>query len=158
MFKKLSILSILAITLLAQNITQPKYLVYKETTLSSAAEVITVQQPASGGKIVNFTDAYIYCSVACNPTIEINGTAASATTLAVIPLSNTLNASPTTAWSASNAGVGTVVGKFSIAAGIPYPLDLSGMRMQGNSNTTNMTVRTDSITGTVRIQIRWIEQ
>lgn len=157
MFKKLSLLLSFIVILNSQNLN-PKYVVYKETTLSSTAEVITIQQPASGAKIVNFTDAFIYCSVACNPQVEINGSGATTTALAVIAEGSALPASPTTAFSASNVGGGTIVGKFSITAGNTYPIDLIGVQLQGNSTAKNITIRTDAISGTVRIQFRWIEQ
>jgi hypothetical protein len=158
MFKNLRFIFLFTSILLSQNINQPKYIVYKETTLSTAAEVITIQQPAVGAKIVNFTDAFIYCSVPCNPQVELNGTAATATALTITPGSTLLATTSTTAWSASNVGSGTVVAKFAVPAGTTYPLDLSGIQLSTNNTSKNITIRTDAISGIVRIQLRWIEQ
>lgn len=158
MFKKLNLFLLLFVGIVFSQNLSPKYIVYKETTLSSAAEVITIQQPATGAKIVNVTDAYIYCSVACNPTVEINGTPATTTSLAVIAGGSLQQPSAVTAWSGSNVGVGTVVSKIPVPAGTAFPLDMTGLQLSGPGTSKNITIRTDAITGTVRIQFRILEQ
>ncbi len=81
---------------------QVGFTVRKNTVLTAAAEVITLQQPATGSKTVNFIGFYIDCSVACTVTLERNGAAATSTALTV----NNINPNEPTiagiAWSSSN--------------------------------------------------------
>lgn len=135
-----------------------RFTVWKATTLSGAAEVITIQQPASGGRRIFVELFNLYCSVACVITWEQNGTAATATALA----RNTIGPSdfsPTvTAWSGSNVGAGTTLQVFRLSAAESKSLNMEGVFMQGSSTATNYSLRTDSITGDVEIFIRWREE
>jgi hypothetical protein len=158
MFKKLSLFILLISYIFGQSPNAAKYVAYKETSLSSSAEVITIQQPSSGGRNIFLADAFIYCSVVCNPQIEMNGTGATTTPLTVALGSNTLQSATATAFSASNVGSGTVLAKFALTAGQNQPIDLTGLQLHGNSIANNISIRTDAITGTVRIQFRWVEQ
>lgn len=160
--KRLLLLGSLALMLLqAQPANFVFYTVRKQTNLTGAAEVVTVQQPGSGtSRRVQFVSAYFDCSVACNVTLERNGTAASSTSLTV----NNLNPGdplPTTvAFSGSNVGTGTVEASYSCASACQpgIPIDLSRMSFGiGSSGTTNLTLRTSSITGLVNIDILYAE-
>src|SRR5574342_237649 len=84
------------------------FIATKQTSLSGAAEVITVQQPASNAKTVSFIGAYVDCSVACTITLERDGSAATATTLTPVALNS--GTATATAWSGSDVGAGTVLG------------------------------------------------
>lgn len=94
---------------------QNYYMATRSVTLSGATDKVTIQQPASGARNVRFKGALVSCSVACTITLSQNGTTASTTALAVTPL----NLSPTPAalaFSASNAGNGTTIATYPIAA------------------------------------------
>lgn len=131
------------------------YSVVKETVLAAAAEVITVQQPASGALTVRLKSAYIDCSVACTITLERNGTVAAGSTITPAPLN--AGTAKVTAWSSSTVGTGTVISKFTLPAGGGVPLDLSGISLIGNGTGKNFTIRTSSITGTVHVNIKLTE-
>ena len=140
---------------------QAAYVVQKTTSLSSAAEVITVQQiaQAPGGRIIEFRSAYIDCSATCDVTIERDGTAATTTALATVPVNARDLASKATAYSSSNVGSGTVLSVATIQAGGALGFDLSGISINKEGGTSsNLTVRTSSITGTVHISIKWTER
>jgi hypothetical protein len=154
MLRKL--LYILGIPTLA--LAQVSYTVSKTTAVSSSAEVITVQQPATSAKIVRFVSGSIGSTVTCAYTIERDGTAASSTTLAVNAVNPTV--SPTakvTAFSGSNVGTGTVIGRGTVTAGQIIPLDFTGIYMIGSSTALNFTIRMASCTGTIDINIKATE-
>lgn len=148
--KRLALLFVLALCAQAQD-----YVAVKETALTGAAEVITIQQPATGALTVRFKTAWVDCSVACTITVERNGTGATATTLTPSPLNS--GTAKAKAWSGSNVGTGTVISKFSLPAGSGVPLNLAGITLVGNGISKNLTIRTSSITGTVHINIVWTE-
>lgn len=141
----------------------PRYQALKTTALTAAAESVTVQQVASGiasgKKTVNFERAWVYCSVACSFTISLNGTAATTTTLAISPV----GVQPTTtvtAFSASNVGAGTYTSNaYQVPAGGTFLVDASNLLLtKGGGTAQNLTVTTNSITGTAEITIQWTEQ
>lgn len=150
------LLFFLATALAAQT---PTFTVAKQTSLSGAAEVITVQQPANGAfKRVVFVSGYVDCSVACVVTVERNGTAATSTLVTPGQVNPQLSVGATAqGFSSSNVGVGTVLSKISLAASGQTVFDLSDFVLTGRDNTQNVTIRTSSITGTVDIVIKWRE-
>lgn len=158
-FKKwLLYLAVLAsLTWFAEAIKAQDYAATKATTLAAAAEVVTIQQPAATAATVRFVGVYLDCSVACTYTLERNGTAASATTLTTVSLNAGSAASKALAWSGSNAGAGTVLFRGSLPAGGGVTLNLSGIVLSGVGTTKNVTLRTNSITGDVKIDFRWTE-
>lgn len=143
--------------LCAQN-EEARYIVYKATTLSSAVEKITVQQPAAGAKKVTFKVVVIYCSAACTITFSRSGTAATTTTLAPVALSPNTPTSTVTGWSGSDAGSGTALWTTEIAAGAIASIDVTGIVLSGAVLTQNFSVATASMTGTVKITIVWTER
>ena len=129
------------------------YNIYKETALSGAAEVITVQQPATGGKCVQFKTLTLYALAAATFTLERDGTGATTTALTVIAKGG----APTpafTAFNSSNVGSGTVLEAFTLVAGQTMVVDLAGYRLCGDGIGKNFTVRTNSLSTTVRICIK----
>jgi hypothetical protein len=129
------------------------FVIQKTTSLSGAAEVITVQQPTSNSKRVEFDRAYVDCSVACTVTLERTGTPATTTTLAPLNINTGETAISVKAFSSSNVGTGTVLSVISLGAGSSVVIDMSLMRFEKGTNTTNLTLRTSAITGTVDITI-----
>lgn len=136
------------------------YTVSKQTVLSAATEVVTIQQPASSARQVSFISAYFDCSVACTFTLERNGTAATSTTLAVNNINPGETAASTTAWSASNVGTGTVLATYNCTAACSIAIDLSGIifSQSGSTTGTNLTLRSSTITGTVDIIFKYGEK
>ena len=152
--KKLLVLSLLAIPAWSQLV----YTASKTTVLSGTAEVITVQQPATGSKIVRFISAFIDSTAACAITIEKDGTAATGTALTPAPVLTGQVASAATAFYSSDVGSGTVITRASIPADGSIVVDLSRISMVGNNKGMNLTVRTASCTGTVDIVITYSTQ
>ena len=151
-------LVLLFIAALASGQNLARYQALKTTSLSSAAETVTVQQFA-GTHTIKFEKAWVYCSVACSFTLSQNGTAATATTLTVSPV-GTQPASSIHAYSGSNVGTGAYVSNaYQIPAGSTYLVDLSTMYLtKGGGTGQNLTVATSAITGTAEITIQWTEQ
>lgn len=137
---------------------QITYSVSKTTALSSSAEVVTVQQPATGAQVVRFISAYVDSTAACSITIERNaGPAATSAALTPVPANPEQAASIATAYSSSNVGTGSVITRAGIAAGGYVIVDLSHVYLRGNGVNKNLTVRTGSCTGTVNIDIVYTE-
>lgn len=135
------------------------YVVQKTTVLAAAAEVITIQQPASGARQVTFISAYFDCSAACTFTLERNGTPASTTTLAVRNVNPGETVAATTAFSASNVGTGTVIGSYNCPNSCSVSIDLTGIVFsQVNGTNANLTLRSGSVTGTVDIMLKYSEK
>ena len=157
-------LLILATTALlcAQSTSTPTtrlYAVYYEVTPSTAAAILTVQQPASAPRQITFQGAVVYCSVACIPAIEINGAAATTTTgTTATKLDTRAPAASSAVFTASNVGSGTVIGKYPVSAGSQIFITPSGLALGANvAAHQNLTIRTDSITGDVHILLMWSE-
>ena len=136
---------------------QKIYTASRETTLSGAAETVTIQQPATNSGQHFFIDgAAVYCSVDCVVTVERNGTAATSTAFTPTPLNPGVIAAKAQAFHTSNVGAGTLIGKYRVPAGSEKVIQLRGLRLRANYR-DNLTVKTDSITGTVRILVKWAE-
>lgn len=136
-----------------------EYVVTQVCSASGSACVVTVQQPSTPAlaKRVSFHGAAVTCSVDCTFTIERNGTAATATSQPPTGLGTNAPASAATAYINSDVGSGTVISNLAIPAGGTMSLDLSKISLQGTTTTSNLTIRTNSITGTVRINITFAE-
>lgn len=130
-----------------------QYSYFKQTVLSTAAEKVTLQQPATGAKRQLLKSAWVHCTVDATVTLSINGTAATTTAGAVV--SHDDSATPAVSvFHTSNVGSGTtVLGPMPIAANVGQPFDLSGMSLNGNGTAKNFTVSTSSVTGTCSILI-----
>ncbi len=157
MKRLLSLLACIALasSLAAQQPKRERFSAYKATTLSGAAEVVTIQQPAASARDVFFEYAILYCSVVCTIELEIDGTAATSTTLT--PIVETYGTATATAWSGSNVGNGTTLYEYNLAAGETITVDLTGQFMEGNGTANNLSFRTNSITGDAKIGVFWWE-
>lgn len=145
-----------AFALLAQD-GKLHYVAHKETSLSSAVEKVTIQQPSTGAKTVTFTGAALYSSVAATFTLSQAGTPATNTALTPTPL-NQAPAATAKAFYSSDVGSGTTVVPYHVAAGQTLPIDLSSFYFAGNGITQNLTIASSSVTGTVSIDITWDER
>lgn len=128
-----------------------------DTVLSAAGTKFTIQQPASNAKQVNLEAVTVYCSVACDFTQAVNGTAATTTAGTVTSLlpyiGKTMNV---TAFTASNVGAGTASGgivHIAGGAGTERTIDLSKISFGATGTSTNYTFVISSITGTVNITV-----
>jgi hypothetical protein len=155
MKKTLGILVLIAMSCGAQD-TLNEYIVYKQTSLTSAAETVTIQQPTTPVMTIVGEVASVYCSVACDAIVTQLGTAASTTTLPTIPL-NGGQASSAVAFSASNTSGGTVLNTIAVGAGATQTIDLSRLYVSRGSQ-LNFSIGTSSITGTTRITVQWQEK
>jgi hypothetical protein len=129
-----------------------------DVSLSGAGTSFTIQQPAAGAKILTLEAIQVYCSVACNVTQAVNGTAATATagTISAIPPATIPAAA--TVWTASNVGAGTAVGAIlHLAAAVTQVIDVSKVQL-GNAPASNYTVTISSITGNANITLFWSER
>jgi hypothetical protein len=153
---KLHIIALLALPLAAQVPTQQPNPCIKQacfmatqsaTVTSAGTTTLTIQQPATGSRQINFTTGIVTCDTQPFTVAQSqNGTAASATAgtaVALIPLQVTGSGAAVTAtakvFTASNVGGGTAVGPvLPFAAGSVTVVDLS-MRTwaAGASATTN---------------------
>jgi len=141
----------------AQAPISPQYVVVRAVSLSGSGEAVTIQQPASSSKRVQFTSADASCSVTCDVTIERDGTAATATAATIAKLNAEAPTPRATAFSASDVGTGTVIGKRTLLNGGMVRFDLNSKWLQGDGTSTNLTIRISSITGEAKINIFWRE-
>lgn len=140
----------------AQDPNTKRFAAFKATLLAATAEVITIQQPASDGKVVRIEAVEVWCDVACTATIERDGTAATTTALANSVI--TYGTAAANAFSASNVGVGTVITVKDIPANVITPVSFpGGLYLAPTGTASNFTVRTSSITGNTKITLVWRE-
>ncbi|HXI23096.1 MAG TPA: hypothetical protein VNG71_04405 [Pyrinomonadaceae bacterium] len=135
-----------------------RHVAVKETTLSGAAEKITVQQ-ASGNasKRVTFECIDVRCSVACEIFFYQNGAAATTTALTISDI-NLSPSSTAAAFSSSNGGGSTAYRAAYLESAGTVVFDATNVFLPAKAGgTANFSVGTASMTGTVRIQIQWIE-
>jgi hypothetical protein len=133
------------------------YTVSYSTSLVAAANAVTIQQPATGSKVVRFAGAYVYCSAECQITVERDGAAATATAATVVPIRTTTAAAVTKAFTSSDVGTGTVLGAYTIPPGGSQTIDLSMAGLYGDGTGKNLTVRIASMTGAIKVVIQFTE-
>lgn len=130
------------------------YTYEKSTTLSSAAETVTIHLPTGSNGTVKFLGASVYSSVATSFTLERDGSAPTAT--AVTPAE--MNGGATgeaRAYHTSNVGSSTTIKTYNVFAADEKRIDLPE---KGLTAGQNLTIRTASMTGSVRIFIQWMER
>ncbi len=151
---KICLLILTALPALAQQYV----VVSKSTTLNAAAETITIQQPVTGAKTVEFKSLYVECSVICTVTIERDGNPATGTALTPVALNPREKVPVAQAFYSSNASVGYVESQTTIQANSYLVYDMTGFRFTAQNNPgLNLSIRTSSITGTVKIIVKWTE-
>lgn len=129
------------------------YTAHKDTTLSGAAEVVTIRVPSGTNKSAFLIDAALYCSVACTVTLEIQGTYSSGTTITPTKSNSNHAASEILATYSTSIASTTTVAKYTLSAGEKLPLDMRGYVL--NTAEDAITFRTSSITGVANILVRW---
>ena len=128
---------------------------------SGSAVVVTLQQPAASSHIVEPLWAKVYSTVAISVEIERDGTAATATAETEVNTSSagTVLTGAATVFYDSDAGNGTTVDTYDLAAKETIWINLKdyNLKLIGDGTTNNITLRSDSVTGTVRLTISWRE-
>lgn len=117
--------------------------------LSSSALVVTLQQPASGGRNVRLRALWITNDTAtsCGLTLEKNGTAATGAVDASASIQSDNDFNPAAVekvYTASNVGAGAVTWPYTIPASGRLDVDLSGLYLLGSGTGKNFTLRTES--------------
>lgn len=151
---RIGMILLLALSLLAQG-PRGNYTYQKSTSLSSAAETVTIHLPSSAGsRTVKFVGISIYCSVACTATLARDGTAPTTTAGTVVKLNSTDATASAVPYHTSNVGAGTTIKTYTVPAAseIPIEFDLKGLKLG-----ENVTLSTNSISGDVRIFFQWQE-
>jgi hypothetical protein len=142
------------------------YTALYEKTVSAAAAVTSLQQPTSPSRAIKLIGVQIYCSVQCQPTVEFAGSASATASTAITSTSPSLTTPPTALfYTDSNATAPSVpMNKYVVPAGATQVISFIDERL-GVSNTVltrvagqNVTVRTDSITGNVKVTWFWREE
>lgn len=131
--------------------TNPLIARYQANATTSA---LTVQGTGSSQEAY-FETGDVYCVASQTITISINGTAATSTTLAPVAIGVASVTTPLTAWSASNAGSGTALKTYVIAAGATQVLDRDLLAFYFPANAPKTTNLTITSTGSCRIQLQW---
>lgn len=130
------------------------YTYERASSPSASAEVVTLHFPTGSSKTMYLIGATIYSSVATTYTVERDGTAP--TTTPVIPAElNSGTAGLIVAYHTSNVGSGTTVKTYNIAASEEQRIELGYKTLKAGKN---ITIRTASMTGNVRIFLQWREE
>ncbi len=155
-FRAVFVLAILACSSArAQNVPD-SFSAYIAIT-NPSSQAITLQKPTASNRVIRPQAAWIHCTVATTVTLEVRGTAATTTTLAIVPL--TQGSTTAQAFSASNVGSGSTVGVYEIGAGGQgVTIDLTGIALRGGASTENLTLRPANSTSTLKVLIWFNEQ
>lgn len=152
--KRATFLSMALLILSTTGRTAGIYTYEKATTLAAATERVTLHFPTGSSKTVYLIGATIYSSVATTYTVERDGTAP--TTTAVTPGElNSGTAGLIIAYHTSNVGAGTTIKTYNIAASEEQRIELGYKTLKAGKN---LTIRTASMTGNVRIFLQWREE
>lgn len=134
------------------------YTVEYKAVLVGAASVVTLQlDNTTTSKGAELLKAALYCSVESEFTLERNGTAASSTALTAVPLNTGMATAKVSAYRSSNTGVGTVMARYVVPAGSTFLLDLTDVAILPMTSTSNVSIRTASLTGTCITVMKWRE-
>lgn len=129
----------------------PRY--HADHTATNAAMKVTIQGNGNNDQVFG-EDVFVGCTVATTITFSQNGTAATATALALKQPIGAPQGSPPSAFSASDVGAGTTGRVFQLAAGEyqRYKLDEFSIRRQAPTN-ANFSVASSATTGVCVIYI-----
>lgn len=132
---------------------QIRYQANRDSSLSGAAETITIQGTGSADAVY-FEDVDIYCSADTVITFKRNGTAATGTALTLTGPVGTRSGNPPNAYRSSNVGSGTTLKNYTLKADSTLHFSLRDWYIPANApSTVNYSIGTDSITATCRFHI-----
>jgi hypothetical protein len=146
------ILAAAAVQLLAQS-SRGTFAYEKETALTAASEKVTLAMP-TGGRTAKLIGATVYCSAAATFTLSRDGTAPTGTLATAVKLNTTSASASARVYHTSDAGAGTTIKTYTCAAGSEIGIDLPD---KGLLASENISIASNSITGTVRIYFQWRE-
>lgn len=145
----------LAVTSFAQEFdleTVPQFGYGDEVTLSGSAVKWTLQLPAKSERSGYIAGVSVYCSAGCTLVQYKNGTAASATEVAGIPLN--LPQTPTLKfYKNSDSTGGEAFTPIAIPAGPPFPLSVKVVLRRSTDAAQNYTFAVTGASGTGRIYL-----
>jgi hypothetical protein len=137
---------------------QPQYVSRVDNDLTTTARSVTVQQSAASATMVKLIWAKVYCEEACVVTTSRNGTAATATSATPVKLHAGVADANAVGYTQSDVGAGTTLDTDAIPATNTMYFDLSAHGpLDGNTTSSNLTLKTDAITGRVIISIYFRE-
>jgi hypothetical protein len=127
----------------------------KVSALTAAAETVTIFLPTTQpGRQVLFVGATVYCSVACTFTVERDGTTPTATAGTAVELNGGM-AATAIPYHTSNVSTTTTIKNYDVTPTQELSIDLLDKSLVPGKS---LTIRTNAITGTVRIYIHWRER
>lgn len=135
------------------------YTVTRTKSLSGAATVLTIQQPATAANTVQAEWVKIFTDVAVTVELERDGTAATATGETEVGTSPNSPTPAATAFYDSDVGNGTTIDTFDLPADTMLVADLRRFKIYlvGVGMGKNFSLRSSSVSGNVRITICWSE-
>ena len=126
--------------------------------VSVSTTKMTVQQPATGGNLVQFETASVYCVAAATATASWNGTAATATAATIKKSPQTATAPLAVAFSGSDVGSGTSGVVYNVPAGGTLIFDMSSITMPRSASGGGINNYTFTTSGTCTISFQWVEK
>lgn len=151
--KIITLVLIFSASVYAQSV-RGQYAYEKETSLTSAAETVTIHLATGSSRTARMVGATAYCSVACTVTLKRDGTAPTATAATATKLNTTTAAAGVVPYYSSDVGTSTTLKTYTLSAGEEKVIDLSD---KGLLPGENLTLVTSSITGTARLFFQWRE-
>ena len=150
---------IFCLTLQAQQTTYPRFRAYREVTKSAAAEVFTLQLPPAASKKAQVEEVSIYCEADIDVTVELNGTSATSTYIVPTVVNGVGANAVASPYHSSNTTGGATIDKYYVYGGTTAVVKLSGIVIpSGMTTPRNITFRTSSFTGALRVRVEWTEQ
>lgn len=137
---------------------QRKY--YYQETFSLSGEVfsVTVQQPSTSPRPIQFTGAQVRCTAEVTVTLEKNGTAASNTATTSQVLDGRARSSTSVVYTDSDVGDGTDIVVDKAVANELLVFTGSGLYIPASVGTQgNFTLKSNSITASCYVYIQWEE-
>ena len=128
---------------------------YQEKSMSSNAVVLTLQQPASGSRLIELLASVIECSSATTMTLEVGcDTPATVTAQTPTAIGYPRFAPLIEGYVNSDAASCTVIAYASVPANTPVPFSLSGIWLSGGDGAGDLTLRSGTVaSGTCRAWI-----
>jgi len=132
------------------------YTVEREASLSASAEVLTLRLGSGTNVRAHLDGASVYASAATEFTVERDGTFASGSALTENELNPDFDSAATAvATHTTSISSTTVIARHTVAAAGTIVIDLSDIQLNAEEA---ITIRTESVTATVIINLQWRER
>jgi len=153
--RTLIVFALLCLPLFGQRGT---YTATRKVALSGTAEVVTIQLPADAAATsAQLIDASVYCSVACELSLELNGSTATGTAVTAVATQSGYSAATAAVYRSSTSTGGAVQSIQEVPAGQTLLLDLADIGLRRLTSPENFTIRGPTMTGTIVITLKWRE-